>query len=153
VLDEDEKALIDSIQNLNSSIKVVLLQTVKHHNRSSDTVESNSLILGRSMDTVKLAIQNEIQMKKSTLDIKIDSLSKKLNSIRKLIQTGIDELLDKDAANNKKMCAICFDREVEIAMIPCGHTSCAGCFKYNTTSKCMHCRSVIQKHVKLFFSM
>jgi hypothetical protein len=92
-------------------------------------------------------------MNKSSLQAKIDTVTKKLSTLRSLIQTGIEDLIDRDSANNKKLCGICFDREVDIAMVPCGHTSCSGCSNYNTLNKCMHCRASIQRRVKLFFSV
>lgn len=152
ILTSDEEQIQNSVKNFNSSMELIKIQTQRYHAASTDSLDGTTLIMNRSVSNVVLAIMNEIGLRKSNLDAKIDKLTKKVSALRSLIQTGLDELVDKDSANNKKLCAICFDREVDIVMVPCGHTSCSGCSNYNTLNKCMHCRSLIQKRVKIFFS-
>jgi hypothetical protein len=153
ILVNDDELVSNAFKDFKRSMEIIKNKVAIYHNESTGILDANSLVLHRSMGSVELAIQNEIQTMKSTFDAKIDTLTKKLNTLRTLIQTGLDELVDKDTANNKKMCAICFDREVDIVMVPCGHTCCSGCSNYNQANKCMTCRSVIQKRVKMFFSM
>jgi hypothetical protein len=153
ILLNDDEMISKAFKDFMCSMQLIKNKVAIYHNESTDTIETNHIILERSMGSVEFVIQNEIQMKKSTLDVKIDRVTRKLNTLRKLIQAGLDELIDKDDANNKKMCAICFDREVDMVMVPCGHTTCNGCSDHNKTNKCMICRSVIQKRIKMFFSM
>lgn len=153
ILIEDEDQISTSMKNFHSSTKTLRIQTQKHDVSSNDSLDARILITNKYLDTAVVVMMNEIQMKKSTLEAKIDTITKKLSTLRSLIQTGIEELIDRDSANNKKLCAICFDREVDTVMVPCGHTSCSGCSNYNTLNKCMHCRSSIQRRVKLFFSV
>ena len=101
----------------------------------------------------KQIILDTIAEKRAKLNSDMDILMPMTQSLRKSIITGIEELVDKDNANNKKLCPVCFDKEVDTAMVPCGHTCCAGCLLYNQTSNCMQCRSKIRTTVKLFFSM
>lgn len=164
---EELKKLQDEYQTLISDeevfTKAILDQKKAHgeihnkvqlyHAQSMDNLNSNHLILTRLMGSIQVAVLNEIETKKSNLDAKIDKIAKKLNTLRPLIQAGVQDLVDKDSANSKKMCAICFDREVDTVMVPCGHTSCTGCSNYNSSPKCMHCRSYIQKRVKIYFSI
>jgi hypothetical protein len=98
-------------------------------------------------------ILDKIEIKKAKINSDMDVLMPAAQSLRKSIVSGIEELVDKDNANNKKLCPVCFDREVDTAMVPCGHTCCAGCLLYNQTTNCMQCRSKIRTTVKLFFSM
>jgi len=153
VLASDEDIFVKSLQDQKKALSEIYNKVQVYHVQSIDTMNSNHLILSRSMSSVEVAVLNEIQTKKSNLDAKIDKIIKKLNTLRPLIQAGIDGLIDKDSANSKKMCAICFDREVDTVMVPCGHTSCTGCSNYNSSSKCMHCRTHIQKRVKIYFSI
>jgi hypothetical protein len=152
LLTSDEEQITRANDEMYLSIKSMRSQTQKHHAASTDSIERTILLMNRSMGTVVLSIMNEIQLKKSSLEAKIDKLTKKLSTLRSLIQTGLEEMVDKDSANNLKLCAICFDREVDMVMVPCGHTSCSGCSNYNSLNKCMHCRGTIQKRVKIFFS-
>jgi hypothetical protein len=152
ILINDEDHVSKSVKDLNIFLENIKAYTKKYHPASTDSLDGNMLIMNRSVGSLELSILNEIQTSKSILEAKIDKITKKLNTLRSLIQVGLDELVDKESANNKKLCAICFDREVDTVMIPCGHTSCNGCSNYNTVNKCMTCRSIIQKRVKLFFS-
>lgn len=149
----DEEIMTKSLKDYKTSMSNIRLKVVVYHPKSSDTLISNNLVLDRSMGSIELAVMNEIQTKKSTLDARIDVITKKLNALRALIHTGLQDIVNKDDTASKKMCAICFDREVDTVMVPCGHTACTGCANYNHTGKCMHCRSYIQKTVKLYFSM
>lgn len=152
VLVQDQEDMAKSMVDIKKALGVIRQKTTEYHPSSADTLETNMILIDRSLGSVEFSIQNEILMRKSSLDAKIDTLTRKLNTIRALIKTSMEDLIDKDSANNKKLCAICFDREVDMVMVPCGHTLCSGCSNYNTSNKCAHCRSVIQKRVKLFFS-
>jgi hypothetical protein len=152
ILVQDQEDMAKSMVDIKKALGVIRHKTTEYHPSSADTLETNTILIDRSLGSVEFSIQNEILMRKSTLDAKIDTLTRKLNTIRTLIKTSMEDLIDKDSANNKKLCAICFDREVDMVMVPCGHTLCTGCSNYNTSNKCAHCRSVIQKRVKLFFS-
>jgi len=142
-----------SLKDYKASMSNIRLKVAVYHPKSSDTLVSNNMVLDRSMGSIELAVMNEIQLKKSTLDARINVITKKLNALRTLIHTGLQDIVNKDDTASKKMCAICFDREVDTVMVPCGHTACTGCANYNHTGKCMHCRSYIQKTVKLYFSI
>jgi hypothetical protein len=148
----DEEQMVKSLNDYKSSMTNIRAKVATYHPKSSDTLVSNNMVLERSMGSIELAVMNEIQAKKSTLDARIDVITKKLNALRVLIHAGLEDIVKTDDAS-KKMCAICFDREIDTVMVPCGHTSCSGCANYNHTGKCMHCRTHIQKTVKLFFSI
>lgn len=153
ILVNDEEAFLKLLNDNKKCMGDIYNKVQLYHPQSIDNLNSNHLILNRSMSSIEVAVINEIQTKKTNLDAKIDKIAKKLNTLRPLIQAGVEGLVDKDSANSKKMCAICFDREVDTVMVPCGHTSCTGCSNYNSSSKCMHCRTHIQKRVKIYFSI
>lgn len=150
-ISNDEENISKMNKDIRSSLGSIRSHTQKYHAASTDSLDGNIMILNRSLESVILSMMNEIQVKKSTLDVKIQKITKKLGALRSLIQTGLDDMADKDTTN-KKLCAICFDREIDVVMVPCGHTSCNGCSNYNKLSKCMHCRSIIHQRVKIYFS-
>ena len=108
--------------------------------------------LAKDYNEVQGTIRKEIMTKRSALEKELDIVSTKLNSIRKLILTGIEELVKPDDMT-KKMCPVCFEREVCMVMVPCGHTYCDACSKYDYRAKCPQCRQTINSRVKMFFSM
>lgn len=96
----------------------------------------------------------ELSKKIQSLEEENEVLTKQLNSIRTLILTGVNELL-KPEDQLKKMCPVCFDSEVCMALVPCGHTYCRPCAEMDRSrsAKCPQCRSVINTRVKIFFSI
>jgi hypothetical protein len=104
-----------------------------------------------SMKELRKTIQDKITDKESILELSIQSVSLKLNDIRALISSGIQDMVKPDICT-KKLCPICFDREVGVALIPCGHTYCVGCADYDKYIKCPQCRAIVTSNVKLFFS-
>jgi hypothetical protein len=54
----------------------------------------------------------------------------------------------KEEDKQKKMCPVCFDNEVNTALVPCGHTYCSYCI--NKTNNCYICRGNIRNKIKLF---
>jgi len=101
---------------------------------------------------LKSRIDSEFLTKTNKIQSEIDMRVNKLNALRQLIITGIHDMVKpEDAA--KKMCPVCFDREVDTVNVPCGHTYCKGCSEYDRNDKCPQCRAYIQKRIKIFFSI
>jgi predicted nucleic acid-binding Zn-ribbon protein len=99
-------------------------------------------------------ITDIIRKKIATLEGEIDNISNKLNALRSLIVTGVNQIV-KDENKEKKMCPVCFDNEVNTALVPCGHTYCKGCSEADRSryAKCPQCRQQINARVKIFFSI
>jgi DNA repair ATPase RecN len=99
-------------------------------------------------------ISDILRKKIATLEGQIDNISNKLNALRSLIVTGVNQIV-KDENKEKKMCPACFDNEVNTALIPCGHTYCKGCSEADRSryAKCPQCRQQINARVKIFFSI
>ena len=53
--------------------------------------------------------------------------------------------------NNTTQCKICFNRQVDLFLVPCGHTFCQDCVTPDT-KRCHICRLLIHKLCNLFFS-
>lgn len=107
------------------------------------TVESNM---------ININIKKEIAKRREKLETELEGVNVKLNGIRKLVQLGIKDII-KPEDIQKKMCPVCFEREVCMVMIPCGHTYCDECSKYDYRAKCPQCRATINSRVKMYFSI
>lgn len=86
----------------------------------------------------------------------IDIIEKKIIEFRTLFIYIINKIT-KPQLDNKKLCPICFENEVDICLNPCGHTLCNKCVISNrsryTNEKCYSCRGVIHDYIKLYFSL
>jgi len=99
-------------------------------------------------------VSDLLRTKIAVLEGEIDNISNKLNALRALIVTGVDQIV-KPEDKEKKMCPVCFDNEVNTALVPCGHTYCKGCSEADRSryAKCPQCRTQINARIKIFFSI
>lgn len=86
----------------------------------------------------------------------IDIIEKKIIEFRTLFIYIINKIT-KPQLDNKKLCPICFENEVDICLNPCGHTLCNKCVISNRTrysnEKCYSCRGNIHDYIKIYFSL
>lgn len=54
------------------------------------------------------------------------------------------------AASSACKCQVCFNNDVGLAMVPCGHTICEVCIGHLHGNQCPFCRSKISTRVKIF---
>uniref|UniRef100_A0A6C0DK00 RING-type domain-containing protein n=1 Tax=viral metagenome TaxID=1070528 RepID=A0A6C0DK00_9ZZZZ len=103
---------------------------------------------------INSVVSDIIRRKIASLEGEIDDITRKLNALRSLIVTGVNEIV-KPNDREKKMCPVCFDNEVNTALVPCGHTYCKGCAETDRSryAKCPQCRAQINARVKIFFSI
>jgi len=123
---------VDKVDSLNS-----VEQTLKDYFKGTNPVVSDLL-----------------RKKIAFLEGEIDNISNKLNALRALIVTGVNQIV-KPEDKEKKMCPVCFDNEVNTALVPCGHTYCKGCSEADRSryAKCPQCRTQINARIKIFFSI
>lgn len=118
-------------------------------------------------DTINNTITffNEIEYDpnlKDLLNKKIDSYFL-YNNIENLTNESL--MIDKELEESKSLitlfssflpsvaCSICFDKQVEYFMDPCGHSVCKDCkIKCEVSNKCHYCRTVRKKFNKLYLS-
>jgi len=146
ILQAHQDLLQDSMKKINDGTSTIDNLCIMYD------IHTNNTPIHTCMRQLSSAIQEKISEKELDLESKIKTISAKLNNIRALISTGIQDMLKPDICT-KKLCPICFDREVGIALVPCGHTYCGGCAEYDKYMKCPQCRAVVTSNVKLFFSM
>lgn len=86
----------------------------------------------------------------------IDMIEKKITDFRTLFIYVINKIIQPQS-ENKKLCPICFENEIDICLNPCGHTLCNKCVISNRSAysnhKCYSCRALIQDYIKIYFSL
>ena len=85
----------------------------------------------------------------------IEIIENKIAEFRNLFIFIINKILRTNEINdNKKLCPICFENEVDMCINPCGHTLCNRCIISNRNSnKCYSCRGHIVDYIKIYFSV
>ena len=103
--------------------------------------EKNRHIEEKRLQKVKNEIEHDF--------IKIYKQKKYINELKqKLIM-----LIDIKKKELKKIkCPICFDRDSDIVLIPCGHIVCKICYDLSNSLFCPICRCDIQKYNKIYFN-
>ena len=137
---ENEKALDDALSKSKTSQSIFLAQCSLHHPSSTESLQQKFTSLNEDYFKLHPSIKVEIATKRGVLENELDTLNIKLNSLRKIIQTGIESIVKPDDMG-KKMCPVCYEHEVCMVMIPCGHTYCDSCSKYDYRAKCPQCRT------------
>lgn len=133
------------------SIKKVYMSTCVD---KVDTLNSIEQIIKDYFKETNPVVSDLIRNKIAVLEGEIDNISNKLNALRALIVTGVNQIV-KPEDKEKKMCPVCFDNEVNTALVPCGHTYCKGCSEADRSryAKCPQCRTQINARIKIFFSI
>ena len=96
--------------------------------------------------------------RKKYLDNIIIKQENQLASYRKLFINTTTEIIKAEKLN-KNICPICFENEINMCAIPCGHTCCNDCIiqsiKYHNTrvSKCLSCRNQINEYIKFYIQL
>jgi len=151
-LSENEKSLDESVAKFKSSHLLFTSMCMLHDNESTNVVHTKYVNLAEDYSRIQNNIKKEITTKRLVFEEELEKVNVKLNSIRKLIHMGIEDIV-KPEDMSKKMCPVCFEKEVCMVMIPCGHTYCDVCSKYDYRAKCPQCRAVINSRVKMYFSI
>ena len=95
------------------------------------------------------------------LEAKRNALEASNTVVRDMIVMGAKLMVPPEkAAEMVHMCPVCFDKEVDTVLTPCGHTLCKTCLPNITNSRgrqegaqCMTCRAKVSKHFSLYFSV
>jgi hypothetical protein len=149
---DNEVSLDDTLLKFKNTNLTITNLCILHCDSSIESLQKKYLDLTADYNIIQTNMKKEINKKREKLEAELDTVNSKLNGIRKLIQLGIEDLIKPEDVV-KKMCAICFEREVNMVMIPCGHTYCDACSKYDYRAKCPQCRTTINSRVKIYFSI
>ena len=154
IYNSDLKSVLDTplkISNYMNSLKTVYMSTDPSTVDGLVTLINTSATFFRDTNT---KISDMLRKKIAGLEAELDDITRKLNALRSLIITGVNQIV-KTEDTAKKTCPVCFDNEVDIALVPCGHTYCRGCADVDKSryAKCPQCRTQINARIKIFFSM
>lgn len=95
---------------------------------------------------------------KKHLEITINKQEEQIAGYRKLFIDTTTEIIKAEKLN-KNICPICFEKEINMCAIPCGHTCCNDCIiqsiKYHNArvSKCLNCRNPINEYIKFYIQL
>lgn len=96
--------------------------------------------------------------RKTNLIRTINKQEDQLTAYRKLFINTTTEII-KTEKLNKNLCPICFENEINMCSIPCGHTCCDDCLtqsiKYHNSriTKCLNCRNPINDYIRFFIQL
>ena len=63
---------------------------------------------------------------------------------------GIADLVKTCAPSTKKNCSVCYTRERNTCLVPCGHIFCESCAERAKRSRCFICRQRIEDSMRVF---
>ena len=96
--------------------------------------------------------------KKKYLETTINKQEEQLTAYRKLFINTTTEIIKAEKLN-KNICPICFENDINMCAVPCGHTCCNDCIgqsiKYHNSrvSKCLNCRNPINEYIKFYIQL
>jgi sacsin len=124
-----------------------------HYKDGAEIIDTKYATIQKELFDVKARVVDELNKKIMEKSADLENISRKLNALRKLIITGMSELVKPEDAQ-KKICPVCFDSEVNMVLVPCGHTYCRGCAEMDRSrnARCHQCRAVINSRIKLYFT-
>ena len=143
-----------NLKNSENSNEAIMRIITKHNPTGLESFQNIYLPFHSTLSKSVAAVLTTLDSRRNDLESEIRLVTNKLNSLRKIITVGVKEIVSPDEVN-KKLCPVCFDREVDMAMVPCGHTFCKGCsdVDINMHANCPQCRSAVRSRIKIFFSV
>jgi len=107
----------------------------------------NGILLSKRLGTSQLQALAE-HRKKHGID---DNMHKIVLKEIGLTESSFEEMKHtEDEVDEERLCKICYEREMNCALLPCGHMTCLQCSQ--RIKRCPHCRDIIKKVQKLFRS-
>ena len=151
---DDKELLLQSVISYKKSFKDIFefYLREKRTNEGITSLQDKHNAMTAEVDLILRRFSETSEMTVLSLEKKLDDTSRKLNLIRETITKGIQGIVKADDMV-KKMCPVCFDREVNTVLVPCGHTYCNGCSEYDRNNKCPQCRASVQRRIKIFFTL
>lgn len=144
----------DSLENVSALMDNLKKTYIVHQIDSVDSLNSLNEKIVTYLKETNVSVSDVIQKKIAKTESEIYDISNKLNGLRAIIVTGVNEII-KEEDKQKKICSICFDKEVDTALVPCGHTYCKKCSEKDRSryARCAQCRTEISSRIKIFFSV
>ena len=160
-LDKQKEDIINYKCNIFLKHQNIMLQLCRETPEIIDTNEMTEHII-KYIELFKIYADKWINeyytIKKNKLIQDIDSQEIKLLAYRNLFINTTKEIIPLEKTS-KNICPICFENEINMCAIPCGHTCCNECLmqslKYHNSrlTKCLNCRNTLKEYIKLFIQL
>lgn len=160
-LDKQKENIINYKCNIYLNHQNVMLQLCRETPDMIDTNEMNDHII-KYIELFKVYADRWINeyylINKNKLIDNIEKQEIKLIAYRNLFINTTKEIIPLEKIS-KNICPICFENEINMCAIPCGHTCCNDCvmqsMKYHNTkiTKCLNCRNTLKEYIKLFIQL
>jgi hypothetical protein len=159
-LDKKKEDIINYKSNIYVKHQNAMLQLCRETPENIDTNEMTDHII-KYIDLFKKYADRWINeyyiINKNKLTENIEKQEIKLLAYRNLFINTTKEIIPLEKIS-KNICPICFDNEINMCAIPCGHTCCNECvmqsLKYNSKlTKCLNCRNTLKEYIKLFIQL
>jgi hypothetical protein len=143
-----------NLKNSENSNEAIMRIITTHNPTGLESFQNIYLPFHSTLSKSVATLLATLDSRRNNLESEIRLVTNKLNALRKIITVGVKEIVSPDEVN-KKLCPVCFDREVDMAMVPCGHTFCKGCsdVDINMHANCPQCRTAVRSRIKIFFSV
>lgn len=160
-LDKKKEDIINYKCNIYNKHQNVMIQLCRETSEDIDTNEMTEYIIKYIELFKKYAdkwINEYYIINKNILTENIEKQEIKLLAYRNLFINTTKEIIPLEKIS-KNICPICFENEINMCAIPCGHTCCNECvmqsLKYNNSklTKCLNCRNTLKEYIKLFIQL
>ncbi|NBX51604.1 hypothetical protein EBT25_17145 [bacterium] len=146
---ENANKCVTDIFRLHDKIMDLLngVERMQHHEQAEieEPYKLYQEALGKALQKRITVCAETEMMQKSDLSNLYDETA----AIRTFIVAGVKELMEDEEKMNQNLCPICFDKEVNMCIVPCGHTICSGCSR-KLHGRCPTCRGYVREMVKMF---
>mmetsp|Transcript_19615 Transcript_19615/g.27378 ORF Transcript_19615/g.27378 Transcript_19615/m.27378 type:complete len:533 (-) Transcript_19615:20-1618(-) len=105
------------------------------------------IVLSKKLSSGQLQALSDFRIKH---EISTDDHENSLKQIGLTVDAFEKMKVSEDDVDDKELCKICYEREMNCTLVPCGHMVCMQCS--GRIKRCPHCRVSFQRVQKLFRS-
>lgn len=137
--------LVGDITEVQKSIDTSFLEFEDIKTRV-DVLTSKYSLPKMEFDDVRDKIQEHVIIQRARLQKlqpERDTLAADIGMIEKTLASVVEK--------SSSMCSVCYERQANVALNPCGHVYCEACVSRIYTRTCPKCRNVIDGRMKLYF--
>jgi len=139
------ETLSESYNRIHSEFHT-FMDLIKGHKEDNGNSTNILNMLKNDYDTAYTNILQEMRTKTADKPV----IKQRLEGFQKLVLTGMREFVPPESVK-QHLCPICFDKEVNSTINPCGHTYCFQCV--SRVKCCPLCKTNILFISKIFFSL
>ena len=160
-LDKQKEDIINYKCNIYNKHQNAMIQLCRETSENIETNEMSEHII-KYIELFKIYadkwIKDYYTIKKNKLVEDIEKQEIKLLAYRNLFINTTKEIIPLEKTS-KNICPICFENEINMCAIPCGHTCCNEClmqslkFHNSRLTKCLSCRNTLKEYIKLFIQL